>query len=97
VAPLFVELGGGVTRYTVGSAAFTATDWGTTKPMGFAGVGYNLAVGPRTTIQLFGRAQYITKYSSGGLDSFNAQPPASNVVGKGMLNFQFGAGLRVGR
>jgi len=97
VTPLFFEVGGGVTMYGFGSAAASFSDFDATKPMFFAGAGYNLPVGPRATIQIFGRAQMITAYESSGLDSFNQQPPPTNIEGKSMLNFQVGAGFRWGR
>ncbi len=74
VTPFFIELGGGVTMYSFGSAANPASDFKATKPMGFAGLGYNVPIGPRATLQIFGRAQGITAYSSTGLDAFNAAP-----------------------
>ncbi len=97
VSPLFIEVGGGITLYTLGSAAFPASDFDASSPMAFVGAGYNIPMGPRATIQIFGRAQMISSYSSQGLDDFNAAPPPTNVEGSNMLNFQFGAGLRVGR
>jgi len=99
VTPFFIEIGGGVTMYELCSAAAagSCSDFNSTQPMGFAGAGYNFAIGPRATIQLFGRAQMIGPYSSTGLDAFNAAPPVTNVEGKSMFNFQIGAGLRVGR
>ncbi len=97
VSPLFVEVGGGITLYTFGSAANTNPDFDATSPMAFAGAGYNIPMGPRATIQVFARAQMISSYSSTGLDDFNALPPVTQIEGSNMLNFQFGAGLRVGR
>jgi hypothetical protein len=97
VSPLFIEVGGGVTLYTLGSAAFPAEDFDATSPMAFVGAGYNIPMGPRATIQVFARAQMISSYSSTGLDAFNAAPPPTSVEGSNLLNFQFGAGLRVGR
>lgn len=97
VTPLMIEVGGGVTMYSFGSAAAAFDDFDATKPMFFAGAGYNLPVGPRATIQIFGRAQMITAYESDGLDAFNAIPPPTNIEGKSMLNFQVGAGFRWGR
>ncbi len=97
VTPLFVELGGGITMYKFGSAANPASDFKSNRPMGFVGAGYNVAIGPRATLQIFGRAQGITAYTSSGLDTYNAAPPVTNVKGKLMLNFQFGAAIRIGR
>ena len=99
VTPFFIELGGGVTMYELcsASAGGSCSDFDSTQPMGFLGAGYNLAIGPRATVQLFGRAQMIGPYSSTGLDNFNALPPVTNIEGSTMLNFQIGAGLRVGR
>jgi len=97
VTPLFIEVGGGVTMYSFGSAASQFSDFDATVPMGFVGAGYNIPVGPRATIQLFGRAQGISSYSSDGLDALNAIPPATNIEGKLMLNFQAGVGFRWGR
>ena len=97
VTPLMIELGGGVTMYSLGSPSAGLSDFNSTQPMGFAGLGYNFPIGPRSTVQLFGRAQMINSYSSAGLDAFNAAPPPTQVEGKMMLNLQFGVGLRVGR
>jgi hypothetical protein len=99
VTPLFIEIGGGVTMYHLcsASAGSNCNDFDATEPMGFVGAGYNLPIGPRATVQLFARAQYISAYSSKGLDDFNATPPVSDVQGQGMMNFQVGGALRVGR
>lgn len=97
VTPLYLEVGGGVTMYSFGSAAAQFNEFDATMPMFFAGAGYNIPVGPRATIQLFGRAQMITAYESDGLDQFNAAPPPTNVEGSSLINFQFGAGFRFGR
>lgn len=97
VTPLFIELGGGVTMYSFGSAAASFDDFDATIPMFFVGAGYNIPVGPRATIQLFGRAEGISSYSSDGLDALNAIPPVTSIEGKMMFNFQLGVGFRWGR
>ncbi len=103
VTPLAIEFGGGITmwkfdKFVVGSTAITPVDdFNSNVPFGFAGIAYNVPIGPRTSLQLFGRAMASGSYSSDGLDSFNAAPPPSNVEGKTTISFMVGAGLRVGR
>jgi hypothetical protein len=97
VTPLYLEVGGGITMYKFGSAAASFTDFDANMTTFFAGAGYNIPVGPRATIQLFGRAQMISAYESDGLDAFNAAPPPTQVEGSSLINFQFGAGFRFGR
>jgi hypothetical protein len=100
--PLFIEVGGGINFYgfkniIVGSTAIPANDWKSTRPFGMIGAGMNFPIGPRSSVQVFGRAQSITAYTSKGLDDFNAAPPATNFKGKMGIGFQLGIGLRVGR
>jgi hypothetical protein len=97
VTPFMLELGGGVTMYSFGSAAAGFDEFDSTRPMFFAGAGYNVAIGPRGTLQFFVRGQMITAYESQGLDDFNAIPPATNIEGKSMMNIQAGVGFRFGR
>ncbi len=100
--PLFIEVGGGMNFYgfkniIVGSTAIPANDWKSTRPFGMVGAGMNFPIGPRSSVQIFGRAQSITAYASTGLDDLNAAPPPTNFKGKMGIGFQFGVGLRVGR
>ncbi len=103
VTPLAIEVGGGITmwafdKFVVGTTAISPVDdFNSSEPFAFAGIAYNVPIGPRTSVQLFGRAMAGFGYSSDGLDSFNAAPPPSNVDGKLALSFLVGAGLRVGR
>jgi len=103
VTPLAIELGGGVAMWRVDKLIIESTvypdvsDWNGTEPFAFAGIAYNLPIGPRASIQLFGRALGGFGYTSTGLDDFNAVPPVSDVKGKFNLGFLFGAGIRVGR
>lgn len=109
VTALAIELGGGITMWKI--KEFTVDtdgdgiqetnipvdDWDSSEPFAFGGIAYNLPIGPRSSIQLFGRAIGGFGYSSDGLDSFNSAPPPTNVEGKFNVSFVIGAGLRVGR
>lgn len=109
VTPLAIELGGGITMWSfkeftvdtdgdgVQETNIPVTDWDGSEPFAFGGIAYNVPIGPRSSIQLFGRAVVGFGYSSDGLDSFNAAPPTTNVEGTTNIGFIVGAGLRVGR
>jgi hypothetical protein len=103
VTPLAIEIGGGVAfwrfdKFIVNSAVITPIkEWNGTEPFAFAGVAYNMPIGPRASIQLFARALGGFGYKSTGLDTYNATPPTTNVKGKFNLGFLIGAGIRVGR
>ena len=108
VTPLAIELGGGVALWRVDKIIVDgvvippaypigAPKWNGTEPFAFAGLAYNLPIGPRASIQLFGRALGGFGYSSTGLDTWNALPPATNVKSKFNIGFLVGAGIRVGR
>jgi hypothetical protein len=99
VTPLAIELGGGVAfwRFSANSQVVTPSEWNGTEPFAFAGLAYNVPIGPRASVQLFGRAIGGFGYSSKGLDTYNAAPPPSNVKSKFNLGFMVGAGIRVGR
>jgi len=109
VTPLAIEFGGGITMWKI--KEFTVDldgdgiqetnipvdDWDGNEPFAFGGLAYNLPIGPRSSIQIFGRAIGGFGYSSQGLDDFNAQAPVTNIEGNFNLSFVIGAGLRVGR
>jgi hypothetical protein len=102
VTPLAIEIGGGVAfwrfdKFIVDNVVYPSSEWDGTEPFAFAGLAYNVPIGPRASIQLFGRAIGGFGYSSTGLDDFNATPPASNMKSKFNLGFLVGAGIRVGR
>lgn len=103
VTALAVELGGGLSmlsfgNFIIGTTAINGEDFNASSPFAFGGLAYNIPIGPRSSLQIFGRAQATFGYSSDGLDDFNSAPPPSNVEGKSMqLGFLIGAGLRVGR
>lgn len=99
VTPLAIELGGGVAmwRFSANSQVVTPSQWNATEPFAFAGLAYNVPIGPRASVQLFGRAMGGFGYKSTGLDDFNATVPVSNVKSKFNLGFMVGAGIRVGR
>lgn len=108
VTPLAIELGGGVALWrfdkliingtvVLPGSPWAASKWNGTEPFAFAGLAYNVPIGPRASIQLFGRALGGFGYSSTGLDAYNAEPPATNAKGKFNVGFLVGAGIRVGR
>jgi hypothetical protein len=102
VTPLAIELGGGVAfwrfdKFVIDDTVYPSSDWNGTEPFAFAGLALNLPIGPRASIQLFGRAIGGFGYSSAGLDDFNDADPVSDMQGKFNLGFLFGAGMRVGR
>jgi hypothetical protein len=108
VTPLAIELGGGVALWRVDKIIVDgvvippedpigAPKWNGAEPFAFAGLAYNLPIGPRASIQLFGRALGGFGYTSTGLDSWNALPPPTNVKSKFNIGFLVGAGIRVGR
>ncbi|MBI1722582.1 MAG: hypothetical protein HYR48_01600 [Gemmatimonadetes bacterium] len=102
VTPLAIEAGGGLVRwgfteFKVAGSVIAADDWNASTAFAFAGVAYNVPIGPRASIQLFGRGVASFGYSSQGLDDFNATSPPTNVEGKTAVGFTVGAGLRVGR
>jgi len=102
VTPLAIELGGGVAfwrfdKFIVDNVVYPSSEWDGTEPFAFAGLAYNVPIGPRASIQLFGRVLGGFGYSSTGLDDFNAAPPASNMKSEFNLGFLVGAGIRVGR
>ncbi len=110
VTPLAIELGGGVNMLsfdkflvdTDGDGTFETAispvdDFNATSAMAFAGVAYNLPIGPRGSIQIFGRGTVQFGYSSQGMDDFNSAPPTSSVEGSTAFGFMIGAGLRFGR
>jgi hypothetical protein len=110
VTPLAIELGGGVNMLsfdkflvdtdgdgTQETAISPVDDFNATSAMAFAGIAYNVPIGPRGSIQLFGRGTVQFGYSSQGLDDFNAVPPPSTVEGTTAFGFLVGAGLRFGR
>ena len=105
--PLYIEAGGGLNFWTFGNfviareqglVAFLGEDFNANKPFGYGAVGFTLPVGPRAQLNIYARANYITEYSSRGLDDFNnAEPPARTVKGKAGPSFMAGIGMRVGR
>jgi hypothetical protein len=110
VTPLAIELGGGVNMLsfdkilvdTDGDGTFETAispvdDFNSSSAMAFAGLAYNFPIGPRGSIQLFGRGTVQFGYSSTGLDDFNNTSPPSTVEGKTAFGFLIGAGLRFGR
>jgi hypothetical protein len=103
VTPLAIEIGGGVAfwrfdKFIVESQVITPIkEWNGTEPFAFAGVAYNMPIGPRASIQLFARALGGFGYKSTGLDTFNASEPVTNVKGKFNVGLLVGAGIRVGR
>jgi hypothetical protein len=102
VTPLAIELGGGMTmwkfdEFLIQGSAIAADDWSGNEPFAFAGMAYNVPIGPRSSVQIFGRAIGGFGYTSDGLDAFNAAPPPTTVEGEFNLTFHIGAGLRVGR
>jgi hypothetical protein len=102
VTPLAIELGGGMAfwrfdKIIIDNQVYPSSDWNGTEPFAFAGVAYNMPIGPRSSIQLFGRVLGGFGYSSSGLETYNASPPATNVAGKFNVGFLVGAGIRVGR
>jgi hypothetical protein len=110
VTPLAIELGGGVNMLsfdkilvdTDGDGNFETAispvdDFNSSSAMAFAGLAYNIPIGPRGSIQLFGRGTVQFGYSSQGLDDFNSTPPVSSVEGSTAFGFMIGAGLRFGR
>ena len=80
-----------------GGSVLASSSWNSTEPFAFAGLALNLPIGPRASIQLFGRALGGFGYSSTGLDEWNAVPPPTNLEDKFNVGFLFGAGMRVGR
>ena len=80
-----------------GGSVLASSSWNSTEPFAFAGLALNLPIGPRASIQLFGRALGGFGYSSTGLDERNAVPPPTNLEDKFNVGFLFGAGMRVGR
>jgi len=103
VTPLAVEFGGGVAMWRFSrfidynNESFPAASWNNTQPFVFAGVACNLPIGPRASIQLFGRVVGASTYVSKGLDDWNNTDPPSNLKGKFNVGFLVGAGIRVGR
>jgi hypothetical protein len=103
VTPLAIEIGGGVALWSfdkliVGTSVATQlSTWSGTEPFAFAGLAYNLPIGPRASIQLFGRALGGFGYKSTGLDDFNASVSGLELKSKFNLGFLVGAGIRVGR
>jgi len=101
---LYIEAGAGLNLSTV-SEGFTASadsfpSFSASSPFVMGGIGLSFPAGPRFSVQVFGRAQYLlSKYSSDFLDYLNAPPPltATPLEGKAGLVLQFGLGLRVGR
>ena len=101
---VYFEVGGGFTLYDV-SQGFTnplgasdVLDFNSSTAVVTGGAGLSFPIGPRASLQVFGRANYgLSAYSSPGLDKWNGYPPPSNVQGEKPLVLLLGAGLRIGR
>jgi len=106
VTPLAIELGGGMAfwrfdKIIIDETVYPSKDFNGTEPFVFAGLAFNVPIGPRASIQLFGRALGGFGYGSTGLDDLNAEFASaglgSNIKSKFNLGFLVGAGIRVGR
>jgi len=90
---IYLEAGGGLISYAVSRGLQDPSDpnanWASSSAMAMGGAGLSFPAGPRFSIQLFGRANYLfSKYKSDAIDP---------LEGKSGLLLQFGVGLRVGR
>ena len=101
---VYFEVGGGFTLYDVGqgfqnpSGQNDVLDFNSSTAMIAGGAGLSFPIGPRASLQVFGRANYqLSEYSSEGLDTWNGYPPPSSVQGEKSLVMLLGAGLRIGR
>jgi hypothetical protein len=101
---VYMEAGAGLTLFSVATGFTAAADsfpgFKASSPFVMGGMGLSFPAGPRFSIQVFGRAQYLlSNYSSDFLDYLNAPPPLTPtpLEGKKGLMMQFGLGLRVGR
>lgn len=102
---VYIELGGSYNIYSVSTgftdindrAAVDSVGFGYHTPAVMGGAGLSFPVGPRASLQVFGRAYYqMREYSSNVLDLINQGNP-NPLVGKKTILLQFGLGLRVGR
>jgi hypothetical protein len=109
---LYLELGGGINWYSV-TTGFSDVEepadslisyYSSSTPAVMGGLGLSFPVGPRISLQLFGRAYYqFSAYDSDGLDDFNTfivenfAPTEPRIEGVRSMLLQFGVGLRVGR
>jgi len=112
---VYFEAGGALNIYSVTSgftdvnnqAAIDSVSYKYTTPAIMGGAGLSFPVGPRASLQLFGRAYYQLKaYESNALTNFNQSIDSinsqfgtnvANLDGKKSILLQFGLGLRVGR
>jgi hypothetical protein len=105
---IYIEAGGSFNIYTVTTGFTDVNDqdavnefsFGFQSPAVLGGVGVSFPVGPRASLQIFGRAYYeLSDYSSNFVDSVNEdlQGSGTQLQGDKSILLQLGLGLRVGR